>query len=64
MADARTKPDAWRYTTQKPADGWEKPEFDDSSWKSGEGGFGTEGTPGAVVKTEWNSPESHFVAKG
>lgn len=47
----------WRYTTQKPPAGWEKPEFDDSGWKSGPGGFGTKGTPGAVVRTEWNTPD-------
>jgi hypothetical protein len=47
----------WRYTTTKPADGWEKEGFNDSSWQKGEGGFGTKGTPGAVVRTEWNSPD-------
>jgi Glycosyl hydrolases family 2, TIM barrel domain/Glycosyl hydrolases family 2/Glycosyl hydrolases family 2, sugar binding domain len=43
----------WRYTTTKPADGWEKPEFDAAGWQEGPGGFGTEGTPGAVVRTRW-----------
>jgi len=47
----------WRYTTTRPADGWEKEGFNDSSWQKGEGGFGTKGTPGAVVRTEWNSPD-------
>jgi hypothetical protein len=47
----------WRYTTQKPADGWFKPGFDDLAWKQGAAGFGTQGTPGAVVRTEWNSPD-------
>jgi len=46
----------WRYTTQKPADDWFKAGFDDSGWKSGTAGFGTDGTPGAVVRTEWNTP--------
>ena len=45
----------WRYTTTKPADGWEKPGFDDSSWSSGPGGFGRAGTPGAVNRTAWES---------
>jgi hypothetical protein len=44
----------WRYTTERPADGWEKPEFDAQSWKEAPGGFGTRGTPGAIVRTEWN----------
>ncbi len=46
---------AWRFTTEQPADGWQKPDFDDSSWKSGEGGFGTRNTPGARLGTVWNS---------
>ena len=33
----------WHYTTQKPADDWTKPSFDDSGWKSGEAPFGTAG---------------------
>jgi hypothetical protein len=47
----------WRYTTSKPTDGWEKDNFNDSSWQKGEGGFGTKGTPGAVVRTEWNTSD-------
>ncbi|MBL8762228.1 MAG: hypothetical protein JNL50_13090, partial [Phycisphaerae bacterium] len=45
----------WRFTESKPADAWEKPGFDDSTWKQAPGGFGTKGTPGAVVGTEWKS---------
>jgi len=45
----------WRYTTDKPAENWFKPDFDDSNWKTGKGGFGTAGTPGAVVATEWKT---------
>ncbi len=47
----------WTYTTDEPGDGWEKPGFDDSSWKKGRGGFGAEGTPGSVVRTEWKSSD-------
>jgi hypothetical protein len=47
----------WRYTTEKPPEGWEKPGFDASGWKEGEAGFGTRGTPGGVVRTEWNTPD-------
>jgi hypothetical protein len=45
----------WRYTTEQPADGWFESDFDDSSWTEGPAGFGTRGTPGAIVRTEWNT---------
>ncbi|MBP5509809.1 MAG: DUF4965 domain-containing protein [Kiritimatiellae bacterium] len=45
----------WKYTFTEPPAGWEKPEFDDSGWQTGAGGFGTDGTPGAAVRTEWNT---------
>jgi hypothetical protein len=45
----------WRYTFEKPSDDWFRSEFDDSPWKTGPGGFGTEGTPGAIVRTEWKT---------
>jgi hypothetical protein len=37
----------WRYTTAKPADGWEKADFKDADWKEGKGVLGTKDTPGA-----------------
>jgi hypothetical protein len=46
----------WRFTVEKPANDWYKSAFDDSQWKEGAGGFGTEQTPGAVVRTVWNTP--------
>lgn len=45
----------WKYTTDKPADNWADADFDDSSWKTGPAGFGTAGTPNAVVGTEWKT---------
>jgi len=45
----------WQYSEQKPVDGWEQPDFNDNSWKTGPGGFGTQGTPGAVVGTQWRT---------
>ncbi len=51
------EPVTWRYTTQSPGDDWFRPEFDASAWKEGPGGFGTQGMPGAVVRTEWNTPD-------
>jgi hypothetical protein len=55
MPTSENEPQTWRFTTTKPADGWERQGFDDGDWKTGEGGFGTKITPNTVVRTEWNT---------
>lgn len=45
----------WRYRLDKPPKEWIRPDFTDFRWQKGEGGFGTKGTPGAVVRTEWKT---------
>jgi hypothetical protein len=58
IPSSQHKGQTWRYTTAKPANGnWVKPTFDDSSWLTGVGGFGTAGTPGAVIGTTWNTDD-------
>jgi hypothetical protein len=47
-------PITWRYTTDKPADDWMKPSFDDSSWKSGQAVFGHNV---AGIHTQWQTPD-------
>lgn len=47
----------WRYTTKQPDKGWEKPGFDAAAWTLAPGGFGTKQTPGATVRTEWNTSD-------
>ncbi|WP_421941963.1 glycoside hydrolase family 2 protein [Pedobacter sp.] len=45
----------WQYTFEQPAENWMVPGFDAGKWKTGAGGFGSPGTPGAVNKTRWNT---------
>jgi beta-galactosidase/beta-glucuronidase len=47
----------WSYTTQPPESTWFLPTYDDSAWLKGIGGFGTQGTPGIVVNTTWNTSD-------
>jgi len=54
---SQNEPQTWRFTTEQPTGEWFAPDFDDSSWKEGPGGFGTEGTPGTVVRTIWKTPD-------
>ena len=47
----------WRYTTTPPGADWMQAGFDDSQWKVGHSGFGTRGTPNAVIGTVWNTSD-------
>jgi hypothetical protein len=46
---SQDQPQTWSYTTRRPADGWEKPDFDASAWKKGAAPFGH----GYPVNTAW-----------
>lgn len=54
---SRDTPQDWSYTFEAPAANWFQADFDASGWKVGPGGFGTKGTPRAVVRTTWSSPD-------
>jgi hypothetical protein len=54
---SQTTPFLWRYTTRKPAGDWTQPGFDAAAWQEGPASFGTAGTPGAVVRTRWNTSD-------
>ncbi|MDB6041309.1 MAG: beta-galactosidase/beta-glucuronidase, partial [Verrucomicrobiales bacterium] len=47
----------WSYTTAKPASNWFETGFSAADWSQGPSGFGTQGTPGSVVRTEWKSSD-------
>lgn len=54
---ADTQPATWSYTTTEPAEGWMRQGFGDSSWEQGQSGFGTTGTPGAIIGTVWRTDD-------
>ena len=55
--------EAWegRYTRQTPADGWQKPGFDDSAWNTGTGAFGTDGSD--IIRTPWRDEHSDIYVR-
>jgi putative heme-binding domain-containing protein len=55
---AETSPVLWRMTQQQPVDDWMSTNFDDSGWPQSPAGFGTRGTPGAVVRTNWATSDT------
>jgi hypothetical protein len=54
---ADQQPAMWNYTTTRPAGGWRDQNFNDSGWRQGESGFGTAGTPGAIIGTTWQTDD-------
>ena len=54
---AKTQTTEWKYTTTNPPDNWFEVGFSDASWDTGIAGFGTKGTPNAIVNTKWISTD-------
>lgn len=57
LLTSRAEGQAWRYTTETPADGWTRLDFNDSRWHDGPGGFGRAPDPGPRVRTSWTSSD-------
>ncbi len=57
VATSMDSPRQWHYVFDRPAENWYTVAFDPAAagWRTGPGGFGTRGTPGAVVRTRWNT---------
>jgi len=47
----------WKYTTTQPATDWYTTSFNDAGWITAPGGFGTSGTPGGTIRTNWNTDD-------
>lgn len=62
VSDSRKKPRSWSYSTTETQD-WAAAGFDDSGWTIGQGGFGREGTPGAVIGTPWTTSDIYLRAR-
>lgn len=46
----------WRYTTTEPGANWNAANFNDSAWKTGVGGFGSD-APNSWPRTDWSSDD-------
>ncbi|RYG75478.1 glycoside hydrolase family 92 protein [bacterium] len=55
----RDVPVSWRYRTDNPGTDWFITNFDDSGWKTGDGGFGTENV-GVTPRTPWNTDDIYL----
>lgn len=60
VAAADTAPATWKYTLDAPAGRWMDSEFNDSTWKSGQSGFGAQGTPASIIHTLWQTDEIYL----
>ena len=57
VATSEKNAQQWRYTTDVPADGWFRVDFDDNNWKTGNAGFGRPDTAHARVGTPWQTSD-------
>ena len=57
VATSRPEGISWRSTATRPTGPWADPGYDDTSWTIAPGGFGSRGTPGAIVRTPWLTPD-------
>ncbi len=57
LPTSEKEPQEWLHTTTTPPEGWEKPDFDDSSWARDKGGFGQHEMESVRPGTRWDTPE-------
>jgi hypothetical protein len=57
VPDAISSNVTWSYTFQSPGPDWFRTDYNATGWQEGVAGFGTPGTPGALVHTLWNTDD-------
>ena len=57
LPTSQQKAQKWRFTFEKPAEDWHLTEFDDTTWKLGEAGFGKNEVSNAKVRTGWKEAD-------
>jgi CubicO group peptidase (beta-lactamase class C family) len=57
LAPGNVAPSTWRYTFNTPAANWNTSGFNDSTWSTGQAGFGWNTMPPDVVNTSWTTSD-------
>jgi hypothetical protein len=57
LPTSETNSQFWRFTTTQPPNDWMKPAFDTSTWREGQGGFGTNGVVATPARTPWTGKD-------
>ncbi|MDP4208720.1 MAG: T9SS type A sorting domain-containing protein [Bacteroidota bacterium] len=60
LPTSETQGHIWKYTTNAQdasSPDWNSITFSNNNWIWGTGGFGTQGTPGSVIRTIWNTSD-------
>ncbi len=57
LPTSKNQSQTWKYTTTTPDANWFKANFSDTSWSSGQGGFGTKATTGVSTSTTWDTSD-------
>ena len=57
VPSSEKEPQVWKYTFEKPSDGWEKESFAGTGWKEGPGPLGSKTARNATPRTPWESPD-------
>ena len=55
LPTSQVTPRNWKYTTTLPTTNWYTNSFNDTNWLTGGAGFGTAGTPGGNITTNWDT---------